>query len=339
MRLVLDIAWTHVRSRVRQSLVGMFGIAMGVGFSVMMAGLMEGGQRDFVSQLVDSLPHITVSDDRRSPPRQPAEQVYQAAEISGLSTAALRPGIKNPYAIIAALDTWIEGATAPSVQARAVIRYASRDVAASITGIDPRREVRVSKLATQVRQGSLDSLYKASNAIIIGDKLATRIGARVGNTIALVSGTGKLVPCTVVGLLHTGISQNDETQAVTLLKTAQILSGQTGLVNAIRIRAVDIMAAREMAQRVEAETGYKAVSWQEANEDLLNRIPDPQFHHVHRRRRDPARRLVRNLQHHLDDHAREDARHRDPEIARLHCGHRAPDLPARSPDHRHLRHA
>ncbi len=44
---------------------------------------------------------------------------------------ATRPGIKNPYAIIASLDSWLDGAVAPSVQARAVIRYASRDTAAT----------------------------------------------------------------------------------------------------------------------------------------------------------------------------------------------------------------
>ena len=52
MTLILDIARTHVFSRVRQTLVGMLGVAMGVGFSIMMAALMEGSQRDFVSQAV-----------------------------------------------------------------------------------------------------------------------------------------------------------------------------------------------------------------------------------------------------------------------------------------------
>ena len=65
MNLTLDIAWTHVRTRLRQTLVGMLGIAMGVGFSVMMAALMVGSQNDFVDQLVDTLPHVTVRDERR----------------------------------------------------------------------------------------------------------------------------------------------------------------------------------------------------------------------------------------------------------------------------------
>ena len=270
MNLILHIALTHVRSRLRQSVVGIFGVAMGVGFSVMMASLMEGSQRDFVSQLVDSLPHISVSDERRNPPRQPAEDVYDTVDISGLTTAVIRPGIKNPFAIMASLEAWLSGSIAPSVQARAVIRYAGRDTAASVTGIDPRRETKVSKLATQIRQGVLDNLYKASNAIILGDKLAEKIGARVGNTITVVSGAGRPMSCTVVGLFHSGVAQYDESQTYTLLKTAQILAGQTGLVNSIRVRVADVMAAREAAQAIEGMTGYKAVSWQEANEDLLS---------------------------------------------------------------------
>lgn len=270
MNLVLQIAVTHVRSRLRQTLVGVLGVAMGVGFSVMMAALMEGSQRDFVAQLVDSLPHISVTDERRKPPHQPAEDAYGAVEISGLTTAVIRPGIKNPFAITASLEGWLRGAIAPSVLARAVIRYAGRDTAASVTGIDPHRETRVSKLAAQIRQGALDNLFKASNAIILGDKLADKIGARVGNTISVVSGTGRIVSCTVVGLFHSGVAQYDEAQAYTLLKTAQILAGQTGLVNAIRIRVSDVMEARETAQAVEGMTGYKSVSWQEANEDLLS---------------------------------------------------------------------
>lgn len=272
MNLVLSIAFTHVFSRMRQTLVGMLGVATGVGFSVMMAALMEGSQRDFVDQLVDTMPHITVSDDRRSPPTQPSEAVYDAVAMSGLSTPAIRPGIKNPLAIISALESWLPGAIAPSVQAKAIVRFSGRDVAASVVGIDPKREVFVSKLATQIKRGSLDDLYKASNAIILGERLAERIGARVGNTIVLVAGSGRLMSCTVVAFVRSGIAQQDEQQTYTLLKTAQILAGQTGLVNAIRIRTRDVLAARTIASRVEAETGYKSVSWQEANEDLLSAL-------------------------------------------------------------------
>ena len=268
--LILSIARTHILSRLRQTLVGVFGVAIGVGFSVMMASIMEGSQEDFIRQLVDSLPHISVTDERREPPRQPADQVFEAAEIHGLTTKQFRPGIKNPYAIIAALEGWLPGAVAPSVQAKAVIRFAGRDTAASVTGIDPKREQDVSKLASQIRDGSLDALYKSSNAIILGSGLAKKAGARIGNSVVVTAGTGRALSATVVAISHAGVTQIDENSAYVLIKTAQILAGQTGLVNELRVKARDVMQARQIASRIEAETGYKATSWQEAHEDLLS---------------------------------------------------------------------
>ncbi len=268
--LIVSIAQTHIRSRLRQTLVGVMGVAIGVGFSVMMAALMEGSQNDFITQLVDSLPHISVTDERREPPRQPADMVYDATEIHGLTTLQLRPGIKNPFAIMAALEGWLPGAVAPSVQSKAVIRFAGRDTAASVVGIDPKREPNVSKLSTQIRFGTLDSLYKTSNAIILGDGLAKKVGARIGNSVVVTAGTGRTISANVVAFSHAGVTQIDDTQAYVLIKTAQILAGQTGLVNELRVKTRDVMQARAVAARIEAETGYKATSWQEAHEDLLS---------------------------------------------------------------------
>jgi lipoprotein-releasing system permease protein len=152
------------------------------------------------------------------------------------------------------------------------LRFAGRDTAASVIGVDPRLEIYVSKLGTQIISGSLDDLYKTSNAIILGDGLARKIGARVGNSVALVGGVGRTVSANVVALSHSGVNQIDESQSYTLIKTAQILAGQTGHVNEIRIKTPNAMDAREIAMRVEAETGYKALSWLEANEDLMSAL-------------------------------------------------------------------
>ena len=78
--LLFNIAWTHVSTRVRQTLVGMAGVAMGVGFTIMMAGLMQGSQIDFLRQLVDTMPHITLSDEHRTPGSQPADQEYAVVQ-------------------------------------------------------------------------------------------------------------------------------------------------------------------------------------------------------------------------------------------------------------------
>lgn len=151
-----------------------------------------------------------------------------------------------------------------------MIRSGGRDVAVGVVGIEPRREKEVSQLATQLKEGSLDALYKASNAIILGDGLAVKLGVSVGSSVALSSSQGQSILARVVGLSHAGIKQLDDNQAYTLIKTAQILAGQTALINEIRVKVKDVMQSDDIAGRIERQTGYKSVSWQEAHQDLLS---------------------------------------------------------------------
>ena len=83
MPLTLDIALTHLRNRKRQTLVSVLGVALGVGFFIAMAAMMQGFQKDFVARVIDVQPHIVVKDEFRAPPRQP---VYER-----LSRGADRP--------------------------------------------------------------------------------------------------------------------------------------------------------------------------------------------------------------------------------------------------------
>jgi lipoprotein-releasing system permease protein len=270
MNLILDIAWTHVRARVRQTGFAVAGVATGVGFSIMMASLMQGSQDDFTERLVNTLPHITVTDDRRTSPLQPAQRYFDSAEIHNLTPEARRPGIKNPLATIAALEAWLPGHVAPSVKVQAIIRYANRDVAVTVIGIDPRREAQVSDLPKQMRGATLNALYRTNNAIILGDRLPEKIGARIGANITLQTSQGARITAQVVGFFHTGVRQQDESTAYVLTKTGQILAQQTGLINELHIRLNDPLQSRTVAARVEGDTGYKSVSWEEAYEDLLS---------------------------------------------------------------------
>ena len=113
---------------------------MGVGFTIMMAGLMEGSQIDFLRQLVDTMPHVTVQDERRSVPTQPADQEYGAVQMSDVANVSNRPGIKYPESVMASLRSWIPGDVAPSVKTTAIIDHGGARIGITLVGIDPRRE-------------------------------------------------------------------------------------------------------------------------------------------------------------------------------------------------------
>ena len=84
-----------VTNRRTQTLIGVIGVATGVGFTIMISGVMEGSQRQFVGTWSMRLPHITITDERLSVALQPAEQVYGAAQRSSFTATDKRPGISN----------------------------------------------------------------------------------------------------------------------------------------------------------------------------------------------------------------------------------------------------
>jgi lipoprotein-releasing system permease protein len=268
MKLLVEIAWTHVSTRVRQTLVGTFGVAMGVGFTIMMAGIMQGSQVDFLRQLVDAMPHVTVTDERRSITSQPAEQEFGAVSVTNAANVNRRPGIRYPESIVTSLEAWVPGAVAASVKTNAIISQGAARVGVTLTGIDPRTEARVSKLATQMREGELGDLAKAPNGIVIGDGIAKKLGIKTGNTVLLAAGDIQ-ISATVVGIFRTGMKQVDESNIYSLVRVAQVFIGESGLINQLKLRLRDPLVAQRVAGQVETQVGYKSVSWQEANADLL----------------------------------------------------------------------
>lgn len=272
MRLILYLAFTHIAGRGRQTIVAVLGVALGVGFSIAMAALMQGTQDDFIRTLVDSMPHVEVSDETRAARLQPAEEAFAAVHFASLRPKEDSRGIRNPTAALSTLSAWAPGRIAPSLNTQAVVRYAGRDVGVSIVGVDPEAEPLVSSVAEDFTEGDFQTLVSGGDNIIIGDALAEKLGASLGRTVSIVSAAGAQRGFKITALFHTGVKAQDEGLAYVLLKKAQIISERPNVINRIRVRLDDPNDARAVAARAEAQLGYKSVSWQEANEAILETL-------------------------------------------------------------------
>lgn len=271
MNLKLDIALTHLKARKRQTLVSVLGVAMGVGFFIAIASLMQGFQEDLVRRVIDNSPHITMKDEFRDPPLQPIEIAYAggAFALRGVKPKTEIRGIRRAGQIMQALTTW-QGLTVSQVlQGQGFLRYGSKERSATITGIEPDRERLVTRIEKDIVEGSIDSLKTAANGIILGRGLARRLALQMNDTVTVTSPTGVIIRMKVVGISHTGVLAFDEANAYVLLKKNQILQGKTNIVNQIRMRADDINESRAIAAKVESRFGYKSESWDEANEGVF----------------------------------------------------------------------
>lgn len=269
MILQFRIAATHVRNRLRQTVVSTLGVALGVGFSIAMAALMEGSQRDFMATLIDAIPHVEIKDDKRTPTTQPASTVYDAVAFRGLRPLEDLRGIRNPTEALASLRDWVDGDIAQRLTGQAVLRYSGQDIGMTLIGVRSKQELLVSNIGEDIRKGDFEDLGTTSNGLVLGDKAAERLGADLGDTVTLTSANGVAKRFKIVGLFHTGITTSDESLAYAPLKAVQILLEKPDIINAITIRLRNIDEAVAIAARAERQLGYKAISWEEANEGLM----------------------------------------------------------------------
>ncbi|MCX8145357.1 MAG: ABC transporter permease [Azovibrio sp.] len=270
MGLVLELALGHLGQRKRQTLVSVAGVALGVGFFIGMMALMGGFQQYFITQVIDSWPHIIIKDEFREPAQQPVFRAYPGAAVrlDSLKPRDELKGIRNAREILAALET-SPYATAPTLRTQVFYRYGAREVAATLVGIDPKREVQVTQLARDINQGSLDALYSTANGVILGEGLAKKLGASLGDMLSVTSPVGAVLKMKVVGIFNTGVTALDNFESYSLIKKAQVLAARANVINQIRLRIPDVSLARQVAQDLENRFGYKAESWEESYSNVL----------------------------------------------------------------------
>jgi lipoprotein-releasing system permease protein len=272
MKIELGVALTHLTSRKRQTLVSLTGVVLGVAFFLAVSALMRGSEKDFISKLIDNSPHITVSDEYRVPEVQPAELRWPggAVRIAHVKPQNETRGIRGYREKLAVVESLPGVRAAPVLLGSAVLTFAGRLQAVTLSGIVPAKMKGVSTIEQKMIAGSLDALAANPNGIIVGTTLADRFSLRLGSTVSVVAPSGVNRAMKVVGIFHTGIASYDEEQTFTLLKRAQSLLDRPNRANRFVIQLDDPYAARDVALRIETAFGYKAVSWVEASEDILS---------------------------------------------------------------------
>lgn len=271
MSLELDIALSHLMRRRRQTAISVLGVALGVGFFIGIASMMQGFQRYFIAKVIDVQPHIVMKDEFRVAELQPVLRDYPdaAVELTGLKPRDEVRGIRGSRAVLAHVRQLPGVRVAPTFSGQALLRYGSKDVSVTVNGIEPALERRVTNLEKDLVRGALDDLYTTGNGIILGVGVAEKSGVAVGDTINVVSPQNVVLKMKVVGIFSSGIVSMDNFEAYVLLKKAQILHNRPNVINRIRIRLDDIEQAETLARSIESRFGYRTESWQEASRNVL----------------------------------------------------------------------
>jgi lipoprotein-releasing system permease protein len=183
-------------------------------------------------------------------------------------------GEKEPYVAVEKLKKIPHVlAASPFVTGQAFIKIGSQVISAEMRGIDPKLQPSVSKIAEYMKQGDLNL---SGNEVILGEELAVRLGAVLGDRISLISpATLAKTDFLVKGIFKSGMYLYDAGLIITSLKGAQDFFKIPDLVTGIAVKIDDIYRAEAVKQdiyRKLADTGYQVLTWMDANRNFLNAL-------------------------------------------------------------------
>lgn len=155
-----------------------------------------------------------------------------------------------------------------------------------IKGISLASGAPVPEALLHLKAGSIEAIRSAEGerpGIILGYRLAERLGAVVGKPVTLTIPNGHMtplgprpsfVPLRLAGVFDSGFFQFDTSLGFMDLPTMQKIFGVGDVLNSIELYLDDVDAAPQVADAAEPLIGPKlaATPWQEQNRQLLNAL-------------------------------------------------------------------
>lgn len=243
----LKIALRQVLSRKKQTLFAILAVALAVAVITVMMAMLSGFQGELVASSIENNPHIVISP-------QDEEEEFIHLYIYNSALISEREGVT---------------AVSPKYLGQAALEYRDNAEGVSLQGVDPVAEESVMRVSEDVVEGDLMTLVHTRYGILLGDQLAKNMEVNVGDRVDAVFPGSQTTSFKVVGLVHTGTSA-DEVTAYARLDSVQDFFNEPGVVSNIGVRVADPYKADAIAASIEGETGLDAVSWSEANAEILS---------------------------------------------------------------------
>jgi len=225
------------------SLASMLGIALGVAVLITVLSVMNGFDQEIQKRVFSMVSPITVSSD----------------------TGYLKDwqGLQKIVAEIPAIS-----ASAPFVNGEVLLNYSGGVQPALITGILPAEEPKVSQIATKMIKGKLGDLEAGKFGIILGESLANRLSADIGDKVTVVIPQVSLSPAgviprfkrfTVVGIFRAGGGFGfDAGLGYIHMVDAQRLLGLGDDVTGLHLNTPNVYAAPRLADNLESQLSSTA---------------------------------------------------------------------------------
>jgi len=274
VRFETFVAARYLRSKRKNRFVSLItiisvaGVSVGVIALIVVMSVMTGFDIALRATIIGNRAHLTITPRHGGSMDNPDEVISQ---IQALCPEVVAGG--------------------PIVQSEALLQNGKYTTGAFIVGVDPQREQHVTDLAENLTNRGGRSLGRGrlpgDKEIVLGYRLANRIGAVVGSEISVLTGKPTVTPfgikegqrlwLTVSGISQAKMSDFDELYAFVDIPTARMLTGRRGA-DGVHLKLTSPFLAERVAARIDREITdgarplYRTVTWYESQEAFFEAL-------------------------------------------------------------------
>jgi lipoprotein-releasing system permease protein len=276
MKLVVEIAHTHLVSKPKQTIVAMLGVTFGIGMFIALVSLMT-GLNDFTEELtMTSSPDIHIYNDIT----ESRPSILDEINVKGINLVHHQKPkretakVRNALQIVEMVrrDPRVLG-VAPTLSSQVFYNYGPVELPGSIAGVDILEEDKLFDLRSKMKTGRIEDLLANNDGIIIGTGIARKMNVKVGDRIIITTPQGYTMPLKIVGTFQMGIGTIDNIRSYANISTVQtILQQDHSYITDINIKLHDSKSAKIIAPEFQTIAGYKAEDWETANATFLTGV-------------------------------------------------------------------
>lgn len=247
MKLSFSIAIRFLKSNKGQTFLILAGIVVGVAVQIFIGTLIGGLQKSLIDKTIGSSSQITIESANKDKYFDDNNSLYENLNQDNRITAVSK-----------------------SLDSSAFLYEDDQSYPIVLRGFNLEDAEKIYKLKNNLVDGELPS---NDYEVIVGKNLAQESGAKIGDSINVLTPQGKKVDVKVVGIYDLGVASVNKSWVVTTLESERKILEQDNKLSSIEIQVKDVFSADTIANDVaenQLSSGLKASNWKEQNEQLLS---------------------------------------------------------------------
>lgn len=267
----IEIAYTHIFTRRKQTAVAATGVTIGVAIFLFMNSLSSGFSTFSRNEIFKNSAHVKIykEDEISRPAFEPGLKYINVIVNPQITT--LSDKIINPQELLSQVKSFpfVKNAIV-QVSFDAFYNRGKAQIRGNGNGVNMVEYSKMFNTEKYMVAGSVSALKGNINGIIIGSGIAEKLSLGLNDNLTVSSSFGVVKQMKIVGIFTTGSNLTDQSKSYVNINAAQqFVKEGPSYVSNLFVNIPNADQSEKYAAQIQKITSYKVEDWKTTNADVL----------------------------------------------------------------------